>query len=130
MIGEKKQTVTFNGKEYSFRKLTMRDRLKIRKYIRQGKIKNIDETVEDSSIKKELIMQVINSNISETEFFEFLTSEDGVTYLFWHQTDIDKSYNDFLNEITAEEFKDLVDIGITAIMGNNDKEEPKKKIKK
>ena len=73
-------TFSIKGKEYKLGVLTIRDLADFRQYIKGKKIKLIQETVEDSKERIELISRVLDSPIDETRE---MGTMDGVCFLLW-----------------------------------------------
>ena len=77
-----KSGITFQikGKEYKLGVLTIRDLADFRQYCKGKKIKLIQDTVEDSKERIELISKVLDSPIDETRE---MGTMDGVCFLLW-----------------------------------------------
>jgi hypothetical protein len=130
MIGDKTVDIKFDGKGYTFRKITIGDRENVKKYIRKKKIQSIDESIDDKELKKDMIIAVAGKEVSEEEVFEFMQSDQGVLYLFWNQTDYPKSFDEFLNELNIDGMKEIIEIAMSVISGDDDDKESKQVKKK
>ena len=93
--------VLIKGKEYKLGIFSMRDLADFRQYIKGQRIKVVQESTIDDTIKIKLINNIIESNVNE---MRELANMDGVCFMLW------KSLQKYQKEITLEDADKLIDM--------------------
>lgn len=93
--------VTIKGKEYKMGIFNMRDLADFRQYIKGQRIKVVQESTIEDTVKIGLINNILESNINE---MKELTNMDGVCFMLW------RSLQKYQPEMTLKDTDELIDM--------------------